>query len=713
MTSSSPIIKRLRVEAFRGFRDAHEFDLSAAAIVVTGPNGTGKTSFFDALQWGLLGTLERLEVLRSRRNTEHVVNQYRLGQKASVEIDLSLPTGHITVIRTGDHSGSTLELNWVDRPPLFGKDAEDKLRNILLPYSELTIKSALATSGLMQQDVMRHVLEAKPADRYRQLSTVLGLGALEDFQEAATAVAKTASARKKSIGDERDRLATSMERAKVRLEAAKAHLREQPQVAAIREEADGVLLSTPAGLSLVREEISLHEPNDVRLAASAFGDVADRIETARALCERASKLRTALDPPLSEEHIENLRAELAQAKTSRDAAATLRGMAQEQLNTARLAAEEVAQLAALAVPLLSDDCPVCGQHIDRDHVERELRDRAEKTGTILKLQQKFIDASNNFNSTSTAVSTAHEALEAAILRADLWQVARSAQAAADEAVQDVEKMATVVKFDRHDEESFVRAADPAMAYIRRVRRALHDLLEALDRRSEQGAIDRATAEIGSLETAIALTNDQWAEESVRSDNLQNLATQTLSARIEVTETRLRSIQPLVANIFQRLDPHPAFKTVEFELDTYYKQGTTSPLVIDHVANISADPLLIFSTSQANIVALSYFIAMSLSSKERGLPFLLLDDPVQSMDDINVLGFADLCRHLRHHRQIIISTHERRFASLLERKLAPRAQDTRTKVIKFTGWDRSGPTVEEYFVEPQLLEDPIRLVRTAS
>jgi hypothetical protein len=60
----------------------------------------------------------------------------------------------------------------------------------------------------------------------------------------------------------------------------------------------------------------------------------------------------------------------------------------------------------------------------------------------------------------------------------------------------------------------------------------------------------------------------------------------------------------------------------------------------------------------------------------------------------------------------VSTHERRFASLLERKLAPRAEDSRTKIIRFTGWDRSGPTVDEHFVEAQLLEDPIRLVHMA-
>ena len=207
MMSFEPIIQRLRVEAFRGFRDAHEFDLSAAAVVVTGPNGTGKTSFFDALQWGLLGSLERLENLRSRRNVEHVVNQYRIGRKASVEIDLSLPSGPVTVRRIGDQGGSSLELRRPGEATLFGDDAEAELRHALLPRSELSLNSALTTSGLMQQDVMRRVLEAKPADRYRQLSTVLGLEALEDFEDAAKSAAKQASDREKAARGERSRLA--------------------------------------------------------------------------------------------------------------------------------------------------------------------------------------------------------------------------------------------------------------------------------------------------------------------------------------------------------------------------------------------------------------------------------------------------------------------------------------------------------------------------
>jgi predicted ATPase len=86
-----------------------------------------------------------------------------------------------------------------------------------------------------------------------------------------------------------------------------------------------------------------------------------------------------------------------------------------------------------------------------------------------------------------------------------------------------------------------------------------------------------------------------------------------------------------------------------------------------------------------------------------MPFVLLDDPLQSLDDVNALGFADLCRHIRHQRQLIISTHDRRLAALLERKLAPRLDGEQTRVIEFRAWTRRGPQLERRLVELQLSE----------
>jgi hypothetical protein len=200
--------------------------------------------------------------------------------------------------------------------------------------------------------------------------------------------------------------------------------------------------------------------------------------------------------------------------------------------------------------------------------------------------------------------------------------------------------------------------------------------------------------------------------SQRASILHNLAEKAVEARVAVTEQRFKAIQPLVADIYSRLDPHPAFKMIEFELDTYYRRGTTTPLVRDLVEDVAADPLMVFSASQANIAALSYFLAMGWTAGERSLPFVLLDDPLQSMDDVNVLGFADLCRHLRSQRQLLLSTHERRFASLLRRKLAPRASETTTVLLEFVGWDRTGPSVKRVVVEPEMLDRPLRLLEPA-
>jgi hypothetical protein len=69
-------IRWLSIENFRGFRTEQTIDLAASATIVSGSNGKGKTSFFDALQWLLLGSLRRLANLASRRSGNYIVNGF-------------------------------------------------------------------------------------------------------------------------------------------------------------------------------------------------------------------------------------------------------------------------------------------------------------------------------------------------------------------------------------------------------------------------------------------------------------------------------------------------------------------------------------------------------------------------------------------------------------------------------------------------------------
>lgn len=713
MTSFDQPIQRLHVESFRGFRDRREFELAASAVIVTGPNGTGKTSFFDALQWCFLGSIQRLEDLRARRNVEHIVNQYRLGRKAVVEVDLLVDGQSITLRRSGDHTGSTLELRRLGAEPIFGPEAEAALRELMLPHTDLTLESALTTSGLMQQDVMRGVLEAKPADRYRHITTVLGLGRLEEFEEAARSLGRDASSRETTARTNRDRIAESLRQAREKLTVALGRLESRPQIEAMRDEVRSLLNDPPPSLLGPRQDVDLESQDAAKEVATQLGYALDVVAQLGASTRHVLDRQTALAPEPTDVELDALQAALETAESELESTNARAGAAQDQLRAARSAAEELAQLAALAIPQLTEVCPVCGQAIDPAHVESELRERASGTQTIVSLQAAVELNRAEVEAAALRVATARTATDDAQRRVQLWSQFRSAHSEASSSLDQLQSGDLVVRPTAKTLEDFARDIEPITDYLQSRRRRLLEFLNAFEQQSDRGVVERASAEASDLETALAASEATLMEEIVRSRRLQLLGEQSVAARVEVTEQRVRAMQPLVANIFQRLDPHPAFKTIEFELDTYYRRGTTSPLVRDIVEGVSADPLVVFSTSQANIVALSYFIAMSLSAGERGLPFLLLDDPVQSMDDVNVLGFADLCRHLQSRRQLIVSTHERRFAGLLERKLAPRTADSSTKLIRFVGWDRSGPKVDQEVVEPQLVEDPIRVVHLAS
>jgi len=57
---------------------------------------------------------------------------------------------------------------------------------------------------------------------------------------------------------------------------------------------------------------------------------------------------------------------------------------------------------------------------------------------------------------------------------------------------------------------------------------------------------------------------------------------------------------------------------------------------------------------------------------QALPWLILDDPVQSMDDVHISHFAALLRTLskQHNRQVILAVHDRQLFEYLRLELSP-------------------------------------------
>lgn len=121
---------------------------------------------------------------------------------------------------------------------------------------------------------------------------------------------------------------------------------------------------------------------------------------------------------------------------------------------------------------------------------------------------------------------------------------------------------------------------------------------------------------------------------------------------------------LINLIYQFINPHPFFREIRFiknGAETNIKASERDDIYLDHL----------FSEAQMKVLSLSIFLGLNLSVKENRFEQIYIDDPVQSMDDINMISFIDLLRCLNESQHInknfIIGTHDYNFSKLLKIK----------------------------------------------
>ena len=126
------------------------------------------------------------------------------------------------------------------------------------------------------------------------------------------------------------------------------------------------------------------------------------------------------------------------------------------------------------------------------------------------------------------------------------------------------------------------------------------------------------------------------------------------------------------DLFVRLAPNEPFVPA-FRIPTGDTQRLQPKLFTMHRLGGDAGgaPGAMLSAGNLNTAALTLFIALHLSVPKE-LPWLILDDPVQSMDDVHIAHFAALLRTLakEHGRQVMIAVHDRQLFEYLRLELSP-------------------------------------------
>ncbi|OWW62184.1 hypothetical protein B645_01300 [Enterococcus hirae 88-15-E09] len=109
-------LKGIKIDSFRAFERQKYFDCVnpvfneiSNLIVLYAPNGTGKTSFFDAIEWSLTGEISRLNENKNVRDIASQERKYILKNKYSSaevgSVELAFDDGSFYALTTKKLNG--------------------------------------------------------------------------------------------------------------------------------------------------------------------------------------------------------------------------------------------------------------------------------------------------------------------------------------------------------------------------------------------------------------------------------------------------------------------------------------------------------------------------------------------------------------------------------------------------------------------------------
>lgn len=139
----------LKIDAFRGITSPLFFDLSSPLTLIYAPNGTGKTTVCEAVEWLLTGQVERLT--DSQGFNEEILTAKFLGCRRPSTVQASIFTDSLNhyVSRSADVSGSNIRYGTTAETSSF-LDHEQWL-GMLSPQDTLKGNTVLPVSVLMER----------------------------------------------------------------------------------------------------------------------------------------------------------------------------------------------------------------------------------------------------------------------------------------------------------------------------------------------------------------------------------------------------------------------------------------------------------------------------------------------------------------------------------------------------------------------------------
>lgn len=636
-------ISYIEFQGFRGFRDRTRVDIPTGFAVISGRNGVGKSTICDAIEFGLTGQLSKYHVDQTGRES---TNDYLwwLGENEPEEqwVEVGIADDEKTYsIRRSRRDGIQ------NTPP-----GIEKLLVSQNALPENAIDNLIRTTILRDEWITTWSLDLKSEERFRFVQEALGVTGDRHLIDRADTILKKAaglsSEANQNFEDSRDRIQAAItERADHQSKAASA---------THTEEIDEIFLkyqiSAPENLA---ERLTLANQllEDMKISSKMVSDALELSNANRELLneftneileERVDK-ETEIESDISAEHS--------------DAIIAL-GEAEAEVASSRSVDHLADSLASIIehgemVGLQEGHCPLC----DAARTQGEFASAiSEARQRLSHLEQKKALADR--------------------LRAEAQNQIEVLEIARTETLERRAKLARELvkarEIDKSINDTFetygVRASSVhtqnVEPFLQQTRERIIELELLTAKLNSSRAVERILVAEKKIETLRASSGSLERQKfrAQRSLDRSKELKKTLNSTInEMVDERLWALSPLLSDLYGRLRPHIEWQDIDYKIRGDVRRALNLTVGQD------LNPQFMFSSGQRRALGLAFLIAVHLSRPWCNLQTLILDDPVQHIDDYRALNLVEILSNIaKQGRQVLVTIESNELADMICRKL---------------------------------------------
>jgi chromosome segregation protein len=636
-------LEHVEVCGFRGFRDKVRIDFGTGFTVITGRNGVGKSTICDAVEFAVLGEIAKYAVESAAKET---VRDYIWWRGAAQ------PASHYVTASFVDDEGKPFSITrtreGADKSP---QEIEAALCQGAVPDDPL--RQLCKTSVIRDEWIAALSLDLSDTQRFDLVRAALGSIEGADLLEKANAVVAVAE--------------TSCERVDAQYQEARSVL-----------SGGLVQLSEASDAAKRNADVSAAMAIVDRLVLPDKGDLAQRLDIAqRSLPERRRRVEglnqaafagrelalelLAFNAPAEVARREQIKAKLAAADVEHSRAQIKLELAQRAYDVEAGANEIAAALSALvergeALGLHEGHCPLCAASRTQSEFDSGI---ASTRARIDRLASGINAARDSLaNARSVVAEVGAEAEDLGAVWADIEGTVRNLR----------QREAAHVELFAAYGLSAANAANPdaleqEAASEREQLVELERALNAMEASRAVGVLSAVDARVSVLRSQADVAADALARAQGAVTAAKALEKSVRRSTSEIVDERLAKISPLLNEIYQRLRPHANWRSINYSI-----RGDVRRFLSLRVGD-DLNPQFVFSSGQRRAAGLAFLLSVHLARPWARWQTLVLDDPVQHIDDFRALQLVEVLASLRQSgRQVIVAVEDEALADLLCRRL---------------------------------------------